>query len=92
LDGVYTPLAIPTLTYLQTPNPNPTAYTTLSLSLSPGTHTLGFVAYNTGDNTLSSSLYVTDVSVPEPSEWMLMLLGSVGLIIARKLRSKFSAI
>ena len=32
-----------------------------------------------------------ELAVPEPSEWELIVLGCVGLMIARKLRSKFSA-
>jgi hypothetical protein len=96
LDGTYTQLARPTNPYTVPVDPNPTAYVTLSFALSQGTHTLGFIAYNTGDNTASSSLYVTDVSatvaVPEPGEWKLIVFGCVGLTIARKLRSQFSAI
>jgi hypothetical protein len=90
LDGVYTPLVI-TPVYTGTTNPTPTAYLSIQpLTLDAGTHTLGFVAYNTGGHGYSTSLYVTDVSVPEPGEWTLMLLGGLGLILARKLRLAFS--
>ncbi len=90
LNGVYNQLASPTEPYYVLPNPTPTAYTTLSFALNPGTYTLGFVAYNTGDNTLSSSLFVTDISVPEPSAWKLIVLACAGLLIVSRLRSKLS--
>jgi len=97
LDGVYTPLVI-TPAYTGAVNSTPTAYAVIppqpSLVLGAGSHTLAFVAYNTGGHSDSTSLYVTDVSttaaVPEPSEWTLMLLACVGLILVRKLRRAFS--
>ena len=99
LDGVYTQLASPPPFGTPSPDSAPgfaygTPYTTLSLMLNPGTHTFGFVAYNTNDEYSSSALYVTDVSAttPEPREWQLMLLGCAGLLLARKFRSKLSAI
>lgn len=102
LDGNYSPLAPPSATPAgttppypssDTPNLVPTAYVFVSpITLSAGTHTLGFVAYNTQGPADSTSLYVTDISVPEPGEWALMLLGAVGLIFARKFRARFSAI
>ena len=91
-NGVYTQLTQPTLPYYDTPDPTPTPYSTVSIGLDAGTYTLAFVAYNTNDHTLSSSLYVSDIDVPEPSEWVLIALGGMGLVIAGKLRSRFSAI
>jgi len=90
LDGVYTPL-VTTPIYTGSVNPTPTAYLSiLPLTLDAGSHTLGFVSYNPGGHGYSTSLYVTDITVPEPTEWALMLFGGVGLILARKLRAKFS--
>lgn len=99
LNGVYHDLAQPSEDYNSWyndgPSLTPTLYKNVSLSLNtPGTYTLGFVAYETGTNANSSaysnatSLFVTDVSVPEPSEWALMLLGGASLILAGRLRSK----
>jgi hypothetical protein len=105
LDGntsrTYTSL-VTTPAYTGTVNSIPTAYLSVqTLTLSPGTYTLGFVAYNTGGHGDSTSLYVTDISttpvlpeqVPEPGEGTLILLGVVGLIIVRikMLRLAFSS-
>jgi len=92
LDGIYTSLITqPPYTDPFVPNETPTTYATktLTLGLTTGTHTLAFVAFNTGGHAASTSLFVTDVSadvVPEPSQWELLLMGLFGLFLVRKLR------
>jgi len=98
LDGVYTQLARPENPLIGGPT-TPTDFTDVTLTLSSGSHTLGFVAYNTNvtpdpnDTQGSTGIYVTNVSVesvPEPSAWGLLLLSAVGLIVVSKVRSRFS--
>jgi hypothetical protein len=69
-----------------------TDYTTLTLTLGPGEYTLGFVAYNTRDEEGSSTLYIANAqtTVPEPKEYVLIILGISFLIFARKWRPKIS--
>jgi hypothetical protein len=100
LDGVYTQLAAQTLTFdqevLNGLNTTPTTYVTVApIALSAGSHTLAFVAYNTGDDTESSSLFITDVAteaVPEPGAWSLALVVGVAFVACRKLHAKFARI
>jgi hypothetical protein len=80
LDGQYTELE-------QTPptqQTTPSAYQLVSdIPLSAGAHQLAFVSYNTGDDTSSTHIYVTDIQVtgaPEPEAWVLMAAG-LGLLI-----------
>ena len=96
LDSVYHPLEI-TPPYPSTgANLTPMAYTFVSpITLGAGSHTLGFVAYNTDGPADSTSLFVADVStseVPEPSTWVLLVFGCVGLAFTRKLRPGLFAI
>jgi len=101
LDGNYYQLAIPTNVYPAT-DPDPTPYTTVNLSLTAGTHTLGFVAYNTNEPAVANSedtegpttLFVSDIAtivVPEPSASGMILFGMLALILLRKLRSHSSS-
>jgi hypothetical protein len=62
-----------------------TGYYTVNIPISvTGNYTLGFIAMQTGDDLVSSGLYVDNVSlsgagsVPEPSSWLLV--GPVGLL------------
>ena len=93
LDGIYTALAGPSQSFTDEVangiNP-PTAFApAAAIPLSAGTHTLAFVAYNTGDNTASSSLSIENiVVVPEPSTWSLTLLVGVAFLVGRKFYSK----
>jgi hypothetical protein len=87
LDGTYTELVNTPKYVTGGPSATPDAYTLdADIPLSEGTHTLGFVAYNTGDvgdtpGYYSTSLYVGDIEVeaPEPSTWALLGLGVFGL-------------
>lgn len=91
LDGVYTQL-------VATPVYNPSAPTTPDayqlyvdpVALGAGTHTLGFVAYNTGTSDYTSgysstTLYVGDITVPEPGTWVLFGLGLCVLAVRLKI-------
>jgi hypothetical protein len=81
LDGVYHQLE-------QTPPSQqltPSAYQTVgNIELSAGEHQLAFVSYNTGDDTTSTHLYVTDIEVPEPATFILTGIGLVVLGFAAK--------
>ena len=61
--------------------PTPSGYQTAVISVPLGNDTLAFVAYNTGDETHDTSLYVTDVALaPEPPAWLLVM-GSLVLLV-----------
>jgi hypothetical protein len=56
-----------------------------SISLGAGSHTLGFVAYNTGDNFSPTEINVANVEVtelPEPATWLLLACGCGILALA----------
>ena len=80
--GVYTEL-YNTFPYGSAPS-TPTPYETTSLTLGPGTYMLGFVAYNTDNYEYSTSLYVTDIEVPEPGTWLLVGIGLGLFVIVRR--------
>lgn len=87
LDGVYTQLVSPPVYNGTLPQTLP--YSTLTLNVGAGSHTLGFVSYNTNDQYGSTTLYVTNVSAlaaPEPSTWVLIVMGLISIYMFRKYR------
>lgn len=87
LNGTYTEL-VATPAYTGSTISTLTPYTNYSIDLAPGTYTVAFVAYNTNDTYSSTSLFVTDVTVPEPMAWMLILAGLGALALTLRLKSR----
>lgn len=89
IDGTYYTLANPPAYTGQLSTPKG-SFTTKTVNLSAGSHTIAFVAYNTNDHFASSSLYVTNVSTlvetPEPGTWAMLVGGLIGLFALRKFR------
>jgi hypothetical protein len=54
------------------------SYTTITSSvIAPGTYILGFIAYNTDDEHGLTQFEVSEIDVPEPATWMLMVGAAV---------------
>ena len=72
---------------------NGTAYRTVKVSLSAGTHTVGFGSYDTGDASGDSALILDNIqAIPEPATVMFGVgLGLAGLVTSTARRRRVRA-